>query len=60
MANRSVIARSETVARRRRSKLGDSSLCSEQAPQSQNYETRLPRSPLVTRNDNIRELNTLE
>jgi hypothetical protein len=33
------------VARRSRSKPGDSSLCSEQAPQSRIYGARLPRSP---------------
>jgi len=33
------------VARRSRGKPGDSSLCSEQGPQSRICEERLPRSP---------------
>lgn len=51
------MARSEAVARRSRSKTGDSSLCSEQAPQSRSSTAEIATLPLVARNDNTKPFN---
>jgi len=46
-----MIARSETVARRSRSKPGDSSLCSEQAPQFLKNKIAAPFGLALTRKE---------
>lgn len=51
------MARSEAVARRSRSKTGDSSLCSEQAPQSRSSTAEIATLALAARNDNTKPFN---